>query len=175
MLRRNASQSDLSSARRRTDAHVSADTGAGILEWAIALPFIFLMVLGIIDLLRYQTAKYLAQRGALDGVHAATRVHGMQFDIRGRDSEHPHLKSYLYGRKESINAAIEVPAATWFKPPRSDSSVRLFSVLLDTGEEVNAVVLRPGERYRMIRNVDGQEVEEWIDHPTLCHPDAAAR
>lgn len=151
------------------------ESGSGILEWAIALPFIFVLIVGIMDFMRFQGARYIAQRGAMDGVHAATRIHGMQFDVRGLPDGDKRYDDYVRGRSKSIDAAVELAKNTWFETDSEDASVRLLPVKLsaagdpnfDAAETVNAVVLRPGERYTLMRSNGETEI---VEHPTLCAP-----
>jgi len=138
-----------------------------MVEWAVAIPFLIIVLLAIFDFARYQTGEYIAQKGALDGLHLATRVDGLGFDVRDADPTSESFRRYLQGRKQAIEVASSLPLSSWFSTD-ADSTTRLHRVLLETGEAVRAVVLRPGERYRLIRD-NGEE--EILEHPTLCAPD----
>lgn len=174
--------------KRTTRKRSAATTGASFVEFALTIPIFLVFVIFLIDIARYWAVRIAVQSGVQKGSAYASRVAGLEVDIRPQleklaasepltASERTSLLQYLEAREEVISETTRFPLNFMVSDHAAAAAAKYEALEVQTGINSsggspepelflspgallrNAVVLRPGDQFRK------HDTGEWVSHP----------
>lgn len=130
-------------------------SGAALAEFALALPFILLFLISIVDLTRYVAARAVLSRGAQEALEVAIRIRNFDLDVTSTSA--PEWNKYLAAHNTISAAGLRVATSAFLR--RSNGNGTSFANLIPAtvtvgssslqGPTSDVLILRPGDRGTM--------------------------
>jgi hypothetical protein len=146
------------------------DRGVTMVEFALVLPLLMLLLIGIIDVSRYFAYQAILNKGAENGLNLALKVPNLDVDLALYQPTDLDYQRYQQARGLVIQSAVDVPMRTFFSDSSTDSIAKLVNYsYIDPGastSELDAGLIFPGQA---LATSDGATVA----HKTFPNPPTA--
>ena len=101
------------------------DRGVTMLEFALVLPLLLVLIIGIIDVARYFAYQAILNKGAESGLNFALKVPNLDVDLKEYNHGDVDYQRYEQARDLVARKAVDIPLRTFFSDSATPSIAQL--------------------------------------------------